>query len=119
MPANATSNNADQANGVDKNGSQEVSDTFRESAYMNVINGVASEIKLRDLIFLLERLNGLSPEERTVQFPGLPKNRADILPAGLAVVVEWMRFMKQDFLIHSFRNLRFGIAQEFFNSARA
>ena len=69
-------------------------------------SGVASEIKLRDLIFLLERLNGLSPEERTVQFPGLPKNRADILPAGLTVVVEWMRFMKQDFLIHSFRNLR-------------
>jgi len=82
-------------------------------------SGVASEIKLRDLIFLLERLNGLSPEERTVHFPGLPKNRADILPAGLTVVVEWMRFMKQDFLIHSFRNLRFGIAQEFFNSARA
>jgi exopolyphosphatase/guanosine-5'-triphosphate,3'-diphosphate pyrophosphatase len=79
----------------------------------------ACEITLADLIALLNRLKALTIGERCDQFPSLPADRADILPAGLAVGIGLLRFMKQDSLIHSYRNLRFGVAQEFFNPATA
>lgn len=59
---------------------------------------------------LFERSASLTTEDRLKSFPDLPGNRADIFPVASLIIAELMKFLKQDTLIHSFFNLRFGVA---------
>jgi len=69
-----------------------------------------SVLKLSEADNLFERISRMSLEERTENYPSLPPARADIFPAGLLVVSEVMSYFNQTQIIHSYRNLRHGIA---------
>ncbi len=69
-----------------------------------------SVLKLSEMDNLFERISRMSLEERTDNYPALPPARADIFPAGLLVLSEVMSYFKRTQIIHSYRNLRHGIA---------
>lgn len=71
-------------------------------------------IHLHDLLNLQEQMAKLPISKRIKEFPQLDEERAEILLAGLLVVTELMNLTKLCSLIHSFRNLRYGLAREFF-----
>ena len=50
--------------------------------------------------------------ERRCRIPLLPKERADIFPTGLLILLTVAELAGRDFLIHSFYNLRYGLAGE-------
>lgn len=52
------------------------------------------------------------PMARRLEIPGLPANRADILPISLIPVLEVMQIARADRIMHSFHNLRFGAAAD-------
>jgi exopolyphosphatase/pppGpp-phosphohydrolase len=53
--------------------------------------------------------------ERISQFNELPRDRADVFPAALIVILELMKFLKLAKLTHSFHNLRYGLADQLLN----
>jgi exopolyphosphatase/guanosine-5'-triphosphate,3'-diphosphate pyrophosphatase len=67
---------------------------------------------LYDIERVASQVNSLSLNERVVQFDKLPRDRADVFPAALIVVLELMKFLKLTNLTHSFHNLRYGFAEE-------
>jgi exopolyphosphatase/guanosine-5'-triphosphate,3'-diphosphate pyrophosphatase len=67
-------------------------------------------LKLSEVDNLFERISRMSLEERKDNYPALPPARADIFPAGLLVLSEVMNYFNQTQIIHSYRNLRHGIA---------
>lgn len=69
------------------------------------------ELKVQELQHLLELLAALPLSERK-QIPGLPPERADILPAALATILALARYAEIRSFTHSFYNLRYGLAQE-------
>ena len=50
----------------------------------------SSEVSYDSLSALLEELISMDLDARITRFPQLPRNRADILPAGIAVILELM-----------------------------
>ena len=68
-------------------------------------------ITIDDLEALYEEVAAISYDER-LNIPGLPPERADILPAALLIVLETARLAGARQILHSFRNLRFGIASQ-------
>ena len=50
--------------------------------------------------------------QRVDSYPSLPPSRADIFPAGLLVLNEITSHYGRKEIIHSYRNLRHGIASE-------
>ena len=70
-------------------------------------NGV---LELPDSIGLFERISQMTLQQRVQSYPDLPASRADIFPAGLLAVNEIMSYFKQTKIIHSYQNLRHGIA---------
>ena len=71
-----------------------------------------SNLGLSDIEKITYQVNSLSLNERVVQFDKLPRDRADVFPAALIVVLELMKFLKLANLTHSFHNLRYGFAEE-------
>ena len=71
-----------------------------------------SKLSLSDIKKITYQVNSLSLKERVVQFDKLPRDRADVFPAALIVVLELMKFLKLENLTHSFHNLRYGFAEE-------
>lgn len=71
-----------------------------------------SKLSLSDIKKITYQVNSLSLKERVVQFDKLPRDRADVFPAALIVVLEIMKFLKLENLTHSFHNLRYGFAEE-------
>ena len=69
-------------------------------------------LKLSEVDNLFERISSMSLEERKDNYPALPPARADIFPAGLLVLSEVMNYFNRTQIIHSYRNLRHGIAME-------
>ena len=69
-------------------------------------------LKFSEVVNLFERISSMSLEERKENYPALPPTRADIFPAGLLVLSEVMNFLNRTEIIHSYRNLRHGIARE-------
>ncbi|MCH2154680.1 MAG: phosphatase [Opitutales bacterium] len=63
---------------------------------------------LRDLLF---QISQVSLNDR-LTIPGLPASRADIYPAALATIVAVADYVGTTEFIHSFYNLRFGIAAD-------
>lgn len=72
--------------------------------------GVLSAIQLESL---LKVLSERSYAER-VGIPGLPPNRADVAPAAIAVVLEVLKVLGVDYLLHSRYGLRHGLAVQHF-----
>ncbi|MBN2235107.1 MAG: hypothetical protein JW706_08150 [Opitutales bacterium] len=72
--------------------------------------GVLSAIQLESL---LKALSERSYAER-VGIPGLPPNRADVVPAAIAVVLEVLKVLGVDYLLHSRYGLRHGLAVQYF-----
>lgn len=72
--------------------------------------GVLSAIQLESL---LKVLSERSYAER-VGIPGLPPNRADVAPAAIAVVLEVLKVLGVDYLLHSRYGLRHGLAVQYF-----
>lgn len=60
---------------------------------------------------MMHRLAGMTLEER-VEVAGLPPNRADIMPISLVPVLGILRRVHADRIMHSFHNLRYGLAEE-------
>jgi len=75
----------------------------------------SSEVSYDSLSALLEELISMDLDARITRFPQLPRNRADILPAGIAVILELMGILNAHTLYHSLSNIRFGVAREFFD----
>ena len=69
-----------------------------------------SVLKLYETDNLFEKIARMSLAERMENYPSLPPSRADIFPAGLLVLSEAMSYFNQRQIIHSYRNLRHGIA---------
>jgi len=81
---------------------------LREQGRMKDQQG--SRITLSEVEEVFDQLAAKTEIERKLIFPFLPAGRADILPAGLLVIAELIRLVGQDGIIHSYRNLRYGIA---------
>lgn len=72
-----------------------------------------AELSRADLAALLEEIAPLTAEER-VKIPRLTPERADILPAALTTILTLLDFAHVGRVVHSFHNLRFGVAARFF-----
>ena len=73
-----------------------------------------STINLSDVQNIESRMISTTLKERIGLFPNLPKDRADIFPAAVVVILQIMNFAKVDKITHSFHNLRYGIARQIF-----
>ena len=69
-------------------------------------------LKLAGVDNLFERISSMSLEERKDNYPSLPPARADIFPAGLLVLSEVMSYLNRTEIVHSYYNLRHGIAMK-------
>jgi exopolyphosphatase/guanosine-5'-triphosphate,3'-diphosphate pyrophosphatase len=69
-------------------------------------------LKLSEVDNLFERISSMSLEERKDNYPSLPPARADIFPAGLLVLSEVMSYLNRTEIVHSYYNLRHGIAMK-------
>jgi exopolyphosphatase/guanosine-5'-triphosphate,3'-diphosphate pyrophosphatase len=72
-----------------------------------------AELARADLAALLDEIAPLTVEER-VKIPRLTPVRADIMPAALTTILTLMDFAHVGRVVHSFHNLRFGVAARFF-----
>ena len=70
----------------------------------------ASEISLCDISELSRKVCKMNLGERLAKFPELPSDRADVFPVACIVVEEILVNLGKTKLIHSFSNLRHGIA---------
>ncbi len=67
-----------------------------------------------ELRTLCDELCSMSMKERQ-SLPGLPASRADIIPVALLTLLTLADMAEKDSFLHTFYNLRFGLAAEFFN----
>lgn len=70
--------------------------------------GRENSLSLDDIQKCYDAVAPLSPVERVEKF-SVPAGRADILPAAFACIVELMRYLRKDSLVHTFNNMRYGI----------
>ncbi len=70
--------------------------------------GVENEIHFDDIKNFYDIIASLTLNERVEKF-SISENRADILPAAFACIIELMDFMEVKKLIHTFCNLRYGV----------
>ena len=66
-----------------------------------------------DMENLFHKLSAMTLEERC-SMPGLPASRADIFPIALLTLLTLAQSAKRNDFLHTFYNLRFGLAAEFF-----
>ena len=76
-------------------------------------------LNLSEIKQLAKEVCSLSLSDRVGRFPKLPSDRADVFPFGLITIIETMEFLGAQSITHSFHNLRYGIAQDFFESIEA
>lgn len=72
-----------------------------------------AEMSRADLAALLDEIAPLTAQARSA-IPRLTPERADIMPAALTTILALMDFAHVRRVIHSFHNLRFGVAARFF-----
>jgi exopolyphosphatase/guanosine-5'-triphosphate,3'-diphosphate pyrophosphatase len=73
------------------------------------------KLNFSDIDKLAFQINSMNLFERISQFNELPRDRADVFPAALIVILELMKFLKLAKLTHSFHNLRYGLADQLLN----
>ncbi len=76
-----------------------------------------AELARADLAALLDEIAPLTADARS-QIPRLAPERADIMPAALTTIVTLLDFAGATRALHSFHNLRFGVAAAFFAEQR-
>ncbi len=81
----------------------------------NTVEASAATLTRGDLLDLAHRLAKMPLAER-VQLPFLPPKRADILPVALFTINAAMEYAGVERCVHSFYNLRFGIAAKLLKS---
>jgi exopolyphosphatase/guanosine-5'-triphosphate,3'-diphosphate pyrophosphatase len=67
-------------------------------------------IELSESLELFHRIAQMSVLKRQESYPSLPSSRADIFPAGLLVLTEVMSYFNRPEIVHSYHNLRYGVA---------
>jgi len=75
------------------------------------VEEASPEMRLETLAALGEELRS-RPLRKRLEIPHLPAARADVMPAALLVIEELMRFTGRDAAVHSFHNLRYGVARK-------
>ena len=73
-----------------------------------------NRLPVPELRSLCDELCSISLQERQA-LPGLPASRADIMPAALLTLLTLAEMAAKDSFLHTFYNLRFGLAAEFFS----
>ena len=81
-----------------------------------MIPNPSTQITLDALSSLRTKLTALSLEERICEFPQLPRDRADIFPAGLIALESALRFLGLNSITHSYHNLRHGLAKRIYQN---
>jgi len=76
-----------------------------------------AEILLADLIALLDEIAPL-PADARARIPHFTRERADIMPAALVTIITLLELAGTDRVVHSWNNLRFGVAARFFAQLR-
>ena len=74
------------------------------------------EISRERIAALREKLTALTLHER-MAVPHLPAARADVIPTGLITVETLLALAERDRVVHSFHNLRYGVAAEMLEAA--
>ena len=69
-----------------------------------------SEFSICDISALTRQVSQMNLEERIVKFPELPLDRVDVLPVACIIVEAILLNLGRKKLLHSFSNLRYGIA---------
>ena len=72
------------------------------------LGGAENIISIDDMRECLKAVLALSVDERVEKF-AISRNRADIIPAAFASIIELMEFLKMNELTHTFCNIRYGI----------
>ena len=70
-----------------------------------------------DLAELLEEIAPLDATARA-RIPNLTPERTDIMPAALTTILVLLDLAGADCVLHSFNNLRYGVASRFFTELR-
>ncbi len=73
-----------------------------------------NRLDVADIEKLFSKISAMTIEERC-SLPGLPPTRADIFPVALLTLSTLARVAQRDSFLHTFYNLRFGLAAEFFS----
>ena len=74
-------------------------------------------IKLSDIESVSATMSRCHLKERITRYPEIPADRADIFPYGLLTIIEIMKFIGADQMIHSFHNLRYGLMYDLVEAA--
>lgn len=69
-------------------------------------------IAFSDSKALFERISQMTLDQRVSSYSSLPSSRADIFPGGLLVLNEVMSYFQKADILHSYHNLRHGIAMK-------
>lgn len=77
------------------------------------VESILPELAIKQIT---EKIISLDLGSRIKEFPHLPRDRADVFPAALLVILELLKFCKLTELTHSFHNLRYGVAEEILKS---
>ena len=72
------------------------------------LGGAENSLSFADSQKCYEAVAPLSPSECVEKF-SVPAGRADILPAAFACIIELMRYLRKDRLVHTFNNMRYGL----------
>ena len=75
-----------------------------------------SEFSISDISELTHQVSQMNLEERVVMFPELPHDRVDVLPVACIIVEEILLNLGRKKLLHSFSNLRYGLASSWLNN---
>lgn len=94
---------------VGTGGALSVARSIRAAWLGRSFEAIGNVLSLRYLEYLFLELGSLSTKER-MRVPHLPKERADILPTGLLILITVAELAGQKQYLHSLHNLRYGIA---------
>lgn len=83
------------------------------------LDGISPRIPVERLLELARRACDLPQDERPRSLLGLPVSRADVFPTALLTVLAIADCANTGTFLHSFYNLRYGLASELLSSARS
>lgn len=72
----------------------------------------SERLKFSEIQKVSKIINSMDLAKRISSFPEVPADRADVFPTALLIILEVMKKLETETLIHSFYNLRHGLANE-------